>query len=242
MAITLYCVLATPKREVPPGLVGIDDAPVRCLEAPALSAWVSDAPADHMADVARVRAHDRVVTAALDTGATPLPARFGQRFASAAALMETLERQTPRLLSDLSRLQGLVELSVIVASRDAAGELAEQRPERISVGERDAGHRYLAALREREIRAATAQRHLEDAADAVCVLVAGISVAQIADRQGNAVAYSVAHLVPRTAVQEFRTAVARAQNSRYRIIVAGPRAPYSFASVAPDVDSNSVAG
>jgi hypothetical protein len=81
MATYLYCVRSD-APEVPPGLVGIDDASVRSMEAGSLVAWISSATDTSIdATVDRVKAHDAVCAAALAVGETPLPIRFGQAFA-----------------------------------------------------------------------------------------------------------------------------------------------------------------
>ena len=73
---------------------------VRALPVDGIVAWVSDVERGVPVSIDGVRAHDAVVEAALETGATPVPARFGQRFdnddacraalASRAASVETL--------------------------------------------------------------------------------------------------------------------------------------------------------
>jgi hypothetical protein len=87
---------------------------VRVLHAGIADAWVSEAPAEPVPrDVAAVRAHDAVVQAALATGATPVPARFGQRFDSDAACVAALAREASRIAALLARVAGMVEMSVV---------------------------------------------------------------------------------------------------------------------------------
>ena len=69
----------------PEGLAGIDGAGVRDLEAAGLTAWVSDVSGPVDATVDRLKAHDAVCAAAMNTGDTPLPIRFGQTFDDDAA-------------------------------------------------------------------------------------------------------------------------------------------------------------
>ena len=84
MPTYLYC-LRSEMVEPPDGLTGVDGSAVRALEGVSLSAWVSDVAEKVTATVERVKAHDAVCAAALDSGETPLPIRFGQSFADDAA-------------------------------------------------------------------------------------------------------------------------------------------------------------
>ncbi|HET7135278.1 MAG TPA: GvpL/GvpF family gas vesicle protein, partial [Casimicrobiaceae bacterium] len=81
MSTHLYCVLPEDAPEVPGGLMGVDGGEVRALPVNGLVAWVSDVERNVPVSIDGVKAHDAVVEAALGLGATPLPARFGQRFA-----------------------------------------------------------------------------------------------------------------------------------------------------------------
>src|SRR5262245_43601439 len=105
MAVHLYCMLPRGGRDsgsVPIGLSGIDGAPIRALVVNGVEAWVSDVDppraiptegAKGQKLINGVKAHDAVVEAALDTGATPVPARFGQRFDDDDACRVVLERR-----------------------------------------------------------------------------------------------------------------------------------------------------
>ena len=94
MMTHLYCVLPNDERStVPVGLRGLDEAPVRALTIDHLVAWVSDVEGRSAIEISGVKTHDAVVETALATGSTPVPARFGQRFASDAACRDALGRQ-----------------------------------------------------------------------------------------------------------------------------------------------------
>src|SRR5689334_7761158 len=95
---------------IPPGLSGLAGERVRVLEIDGLVAWVSDARTIPVS-VDGVRAHDAVVEAALDTGTTPVPARFGQRFASDDACREALRNRAASVESVLADVQGTVEMT-----------------------------------------------------------------------------------------------------------------------------------
>src|SRR5688500_14746300 len=84
MPTYLYCLVPTAEAsESPVTPSGIGGGAVRVLSAGALEAWVSTiATASPPPTVEAVRQHDAVVSAALATGRTPLPARFGQSWPS----------------------------------------------------------------------------------------------------------------------------------------------------------------
>src|SRR5690349_23240486 len=89
MATYLYCVRSDPSPP-PRGLLGIDGSPVRDLAADGLTAWVSEVGDSTPPTVERVKAHDAVCAAALETGDTPLPIRFGQVFRNDAAAVAAI--------------------------------------------------------------------------------------------------------------------------------------------------------
>src|SRR5687768_11740337 len=84
MPTYLYCVLPPARAEVSPAMpMGIGGSPVRALPVHDVTAWVETVGDRTVAaTLERVQAHDGVVSAALAGGVTPLPARFGQTFAS----------------------------------------------------------------------------------------------------------------------------------------------------------------
>src|SRR3982751_5902236 len=109
MSTYLYCVL-TPKADgLPSGLAGIAGAPVRSLLLDGrdpLEAWVatvhdSEIHARGDALVAQALLHNEIVNAALATGRTPAPARYGSRFADDATCLADLARRRDELLSVL---------------------------------------------------------------------------------------------------------------------------------------------
>src|SRR5688500_14503606 len=106
MPTYLYCVRGD-YAEVPGGLVGIDGAPVRSIDASSLIGWVSDARETPVTvTVDRVKEHDAVCAAALGVGDTPLPIRFGQTFANDEAAAEAIVVRRATLQSRLARVTG----------------------------------------------------------------------------------------------------------------------------------------
>lgn len=246
MPTHLYCLLAADAAEQPPladvqGVLGLAATRVRRLrvgDKPGIDAWVStieEAPSTGGAETAaRALAHNAVIDAALATGRTPVPARFGQRFADDADCIADIARRAPTLLALLQRVAGCVEMGVVLAedrSTAARPEVPnESRVPRSS--EPHAGRRYLEALRVRahsDDRArAQAEAALERASSVVRPLVREESRARGA--QGS---WSASHLVPRDAVSGYREAIRQLGHvGEFRLIVSGPRGPYSFVSEA----------
>ncbi|HEX6049112.1 MAG TPA: GvpL/GvpF family gas vesicle protein, partial [Gemmatimonadaceae bacterium] len=195
-----------------------------------------DAPADRAVTVARVQAHDGVVSAALRTGRTPLPVRFGQRFADSAALVGTIEGMVAPIQEALGRVAGLVEMSVVIAPEHARLQPVRS-PEHVNASEPGAGHRYLTALRRRAAEAGQVDAELQAAADRLRVAVVGISISEGRDApRHDPPSLAVAHLISREAIETFRSAAGPLDRSEgWRYLITGPQAPYSFSSVVvPD--------
>src|SRR4051812_29869187 len=110
MTTHLYCVL--PQGQIgalPAGLSGVAGGLVRALPVDGFIAWVSSIAREIPVSIDGVKAHDAVVEAALATGATPVPARFGQRFDNDEACLEAIERRASAVERLLSTVQGFVE-------------------------------------------------------------------------------------------------------------------------------------
>jgi hypothetical protein len=235
MSTHLYCILPpTSLAALPSGLTGIDGATVRALEVDRLVAWVSDVePRPSM--LSGVREHDNVVEAALATGATPVPARFGQQFADDDACVAEIARQATPVASLLAAVQGFVEMTLILApsTKRMVNELVPLLPEMVDE-EPGVGRRYLETLRARETATGTVRQALDALgkrlSDAVDGLVRSVSVQEnLAKMPFRA----ISHLVERELVDRYRDA-ARAVHptSDYRFLIVGPRAPYSFSAIS----------
>lgn len=230
MATYLYCVLTASTAELPPASGGVGGAPVRVLpvdDRSSLEAWVATLEEATFRVTGRELArqailHNEIITAALATGRTPLPARFGSYFPSDAACLSVLETRAAELRASLARLAGLVEMSVLVVP---------PRPSVVSEPERQApgaGRRYLEKLRERARRLEAAHRLRDDVVRSIGDVVRSLAQGETHDVDATGIV-SIAHLLRRQDVTRYREVV-RAIPSRdgIRLIVAGPRAPYSF--------------
>jgi hypothetical protein len=235
MSTYLYCLLpaADATEPLPPRPPGIGGAAVRVLPVEALEAWVSTiAGRSPEATIAAVREHDTVVSAALATGRTPLPARFGQSWPSDAACVASLRQRAAELEPHLRRVAGLVEMTVctVLPEMPSATDVpAATRDETAP------GSAYLRHLRARADR----ERHLRTALEALRARVSGalgsLSRGEVAEirESDEAPALSISYLVERGGEARFRRAVSEvAREAAARLVVAGPRAPYSFAPAA----------
>lgn len=236
MPTYLYCLL-TPTAEPesgPPIAHGIGGAAVRVLSAGPLEAWVSTIGAPPpAATVQAVREHDAVVSAALATGRTPLPARFGQIWPSDADCATAVAQRREELESFLHRVAGTVEMTVCTLL-PGMPPAPQPFPTPGSPGVKP-GTAYMFRLRARADR----EQHLRAALEALRARVSRalgpISRAEIAEIRGSdeALALSVSYLIERGKEAEFRRAVDEAsRESAARLVVVGPRAPYSFTPTA----------
>jgi hypothetical protein len=258
MATHLYCLLTPPRPDaVPAGLSGVGGAPVRSLVSGAIETWVSEAmPRVPTASVdarqqlvANAMEHNAVVDAALATDRTPIPARLGQHFEDDATLLREVERHSSRLRELLARIAGSVEMGVIIAPtlRRALSDLQPVTPSMLDAAERGAGLRYLERVRGRLAateRAGNARDSLAiRVSDAVAALVqAEHRIDPRAEGHGGGT-FSLAHLVNRSRVEEYRSAVAAVPPDReWRLLVTGPHAPYSFCAATGGTGGMILAG
>jgi hypothetical protein len=231
MPTYLYCLLSAGDEPPTVAVRGLDDQPVRSLDAGAVRAWVSDvAHVAPQATVERALAHDVVVRYALER-TTPVPARFGQTFTSDAALVESVRAREAASLRALERVRGSVEMTVRLLPTAAVS--AAPAASSAAVGALS-GREYLARLRDRH----AVERAWRDeagflqqrVANAVRGLVRG-EVRSASRRPAGSV--SVSHLVERDVVARYRAALCAVAGdaATSRVAISGPWAPYSFAEI-----------
>jgi hypothetical protein len=139
---------------------------------------------------------------------------------------------------------GKVEMGVLVvpnaraAEPERAAPVADTTP--ASDASADAGRRYLAAVRDRYAAEAMLRERGDNLLAPVEAAVHGIATSTAREPEARRralgrVAASVAHLVPRDAVDAYRAAVALLPHEPgFRLVVTGPRAPYSFCDAGAD--------
>lgn len=224
-----YCVRRAGEPGPEPGMTGVGGAPVERVEAEGLGLWVSGGSgAPPM--VERLREHDRVVRAALRS-ATPLPIRFGTRFADEAAAIEALRERREDFLAGLERVAGRVEMGLRLCW-DPPASAPEEEPDGAGPeGGKGPGRAYLERLRRERAEGARAR---EDAAQALARVERFFADLELpAERRvlpEPGVAGTVAHLVHRSDLKGYRKRAERAQGEclPMRLLLTGPWAPYSF--------------
>jgi hypothetical protein len=237
MTTHLYCVLPHDWTEqMPAGLSGVSGARVRALPVDGLVAWVSDVERGLPLSVDGIKAHDAVVEAALEMGMTPVPARFGQRFANDDECRAALERRASSVESVLQTLQGFVEMTLILtpSTRRMLRELEPALPEIAESGAGE-GRRYLEGIRAREAASGTVKRALDELARALDN-VAHEFVERSArnDQSAKLPIVTISHLIGRNAIEPYREAIQTVEpNAEFRFLLIGPRAPYSFCGLGP---------
>lgn len=236
MTTHLYCILPHLLRGgMPPGLLGLGGARVRTLVVGEIVAWVSDVDRDRGVLMDEVRAHDAVVEAALATGATPMPARFGQTFTDDGACTSALSRRAASVQTALGALQGCVEMTLIItpSTRRMLRDLEPVVPEMLDPNARGAGRRYLETLRAREAATGAVEHVATELADKLEAAVDGFVRKRATPRSVMRMPMlTLSHLVDRNDVDAYREAIsAVGSGSELRYLLIGPRAPYSFCSL-----------
>lgn len=218
-----YCVRRAGDPPPEPGTVGVDDAPVRLVEAGGCGMWVSEGDAA-AATLDRIAAHDAVARHALRT-ATPLPLRFGTRFPDEAAVRAALLEHEERWKESLRRVAGRVEVAVHVRRPEPAAPTDTPTPAAIRSGREYLESRRAAMWRDQEERDLC--RRLVEEVERHFAELRLESAAEEAAKNGEC---RVAHLVARADLSAYRLCVerARAAHPELEIALSGPWAPYSF--------------
>jgi hypothetical protein len=189
------------------------------LTAGPIVAWVEDADAPKLSRDARDAAratieHDRVVSAALIQGVTPVPALLADPYDDDDAASADIAAHAGDINAALDRIHGMVEMTVVIGMSDS--------PPAPDVAGR--GRAYLEQLRSLPDRAAAI-------ADRLSAGLHEIGGAPRRRAEGGRVGLS--HLILRTRVEDYRRQAQSHIGPGYRIVIDGPRAPYSFARFSP---------
>ena len=237
MTTHLYCVLPQEvDATVPPGLSGLAGAEVRALPVDGLVAWVSDVSRGVELSYEGVRAHDAVVEAALGTGSTPVPVRFGQRFDDDDACRAAIASKAASVESLLADMQGYVEMTLIItpSTRRMIRDLEPVIPEVLEPEVRGSGRKYLETLRKREMATGAVRQAIDELAQILDEAVGRIARrVAMHDTVTPLPLRTISHLVARGDITRYHDALARVQAGReFRFLVIGPRAPYSFSALS----------
>lgn len=239
MATYLYCVRSD-GEPVPAGLSGIDGARVHSVESAGLFAWVSEVGDSVTSTVDHIKAHDAVCAAAMLSGDTPLPIRFGQTFLDDMAASAAIASRETTLRTRLARIAGCSELRLVVhrgADRDV--NVRESEPSLTSgsyeadpEGPEGPGTAFLKRLA-REGRADLAR---EVGCEEIRHTVRAVARSLIVDERPCESARGMSFfpvLVRRANVDAFRSVVTKSLSTQqFGLSILGPFAPYSFAGDA----------
>jgi hypothetical protein len=239
MSTHLYCVLPEDVTgEIPAGLSGVAGGRVRAIPIDHLVAWVSDIARDVPVSVDGVRAHDAVVEAALETGSTPVPARFGQRFDDDLACQLALNSRSASVESLVSGVQGLVEMTILIApsTRRMLRDLEPVIPEMLEPARPGAGRKYLDTLRAKEAATGSIGRATEELAERIEGATVAFVRRSTVHHTGTPLPLrTISHLVAREDLEDYRLAMNEVDaGAEFRFLVIGPRAPYSFCALKSD--------
>jgi Gas vesicle synthesis protein GvpL/GvpF len=239
MSTHLYCVLPQAQRgAIPPGLSGVNGGRVRALPFDGLVAWVSDVERTVPVSIDGVRAHDAVVEAALDTGSTPVPARFGQRFDSDDACRAALERRAVSVETLLSSMQGFVEMTLLLtpSMRRVVRDLEPVMPQMVEEPGPGIGRRYLDSLRAREASNDAVRRSLDILTNRLTGAAGQfVKASAVEENLARMPFRRLSHLVSRGAIVPYKEAIdAVKPTTETRFLLIGPRAPYSFCALGAD--------
>lgn len=232
MVTYLYCVLIATGGE-PPRVNGVGGKPVRALtvdDDTGIEAWVATLEEGDFRLSGRelstqALVHNDIVSTALASGRTLLPARFGAHFSDDVNCVAILSRRAAQLRDALRRLAGTVEMSVLVIPSRASQAESGAIPER---AEPAAGRRYLEVVRERARQMEAAGAKMNSVVGELHKAVYGLTLAASASHRSTGIV-SIAHLLRREDLTRYREAIAALGTfSDVRIIVSGPRAPYNF--------------
>jgi hypothetical protein len=212
----LYLYALTEHPTVLPATAGLDETPLTVQQLDGIEAVVGevgDRTIEPTEDA--ILAHARVIDELTALNAAVLPARFGRGYANADDLGRAVAERSDALRSALDRVRGCLEfgLRVLSTSGDAAAP-----------GE--SGREYmLARLEERQ----RAERLAAELHEPLAAIAASATRSVGATPQ---LLLSAAYLVPRDAVESFRSRLLELESAHPELTLActGPWPPYSFAT------------
>lgn len=212
MPTHLYCLVpARSELTLPPS--------IRLLVAGEIVGWASTTEAASISRDAREVArstveHDRVIGAALAQGVTPVPVTLADPYADDDDASRDVAAHTDAIAGALARVRDLVEMTTIVS-------LTDSPPPPDAAGR---GRAYLEQLRSQPERVGA----IADRIEAELRPLAGE-----ARRRGEGATLALSHLTSRAQVDSYRAQTLALAGAAYRIVIDGPRAPYSFSRFSP---------
>lgn len=212
----LYLYALTEHPTAVPPTLGIDETPLAVEQLDTIDAVVGVIDGERVEpSESTILAHARVVDALAALNAALLPARFGRGYPDAGALRHAVTERADVLTQALDRVRGCLELGLRVLSHP---------PKDVAAGEN--GREYmLGRLNER--------RRAERLADELHAPLAALARAETRSVGATPqLLLSASYLVPREAVDGFRSAVHELGETHPDLTLActGPWPPYTFAT------------
>ncbi len=229
MPTHLYCLLPAGGDSAPPPSDRLSRAErgvitVRALAVGRVVAWVASTPESRLTREGRRAAgeavrHDRVIAQALARDITPVPATLADPYPSDAQLAADVGSREGEITEALDRIAGSVEMAVILGASGSDGDSDE---EPASSG--GPGRTYLERKRDLPARLSAAADDIDRGLG---------EIARASSRRTDRDRIGLSHLVWRADVDRYRSFALAFLSTGYRIVVDGPRAPYSFAAFSP---------
>jgi hypothetical protein len=225
---------------LPPGLSGIDGARVRLIESAGLIAWVSDVAGPVSPTVDRIKAHDAVCAAAMLSGDTPLPIRYGQTFPDDMAAITAVAVRETQLKNRLTRIAGCAELRLVIDRgldpdvhvQESEPLPASGSPERDPPGDEGPGTAFLRRLAREGRRDLAREVGCEEVRHSVRAVARSLIVDERPCESARGMSFFPV-LVRRADVDAFRSVVTKGLSTQqFGLSILGPFAPYSFAGDA----------
>lgn len=231
MPVHLYGVLDASAALAPP-TPGLDGSVVRVVSVGDSFAWVSDILDPTLEPTPRrLRAHDCVLSGAMDAGHSVVPALLGRLYTDDATLIADLEGRAADLDAAKALVRERVEMSLLIAASGVnSGSESDDRRDT-----RGPGHEHLRRIRSQLQGERKLRREADELALAVTRALQGMVLAErMVEDPAPPVVVAHAHLVARADVARYLLAVekvAAAADRALRVAVRGPGAAYSFAAV-----------
>ncbi len=230
--IYLYAITQDLELDELSGLSGLGTAPLDAATVEGLTAVFNEVSSDAVRlGEATMWRHERVIESLMQRHPV-LPVRFGTTFSNSGALSAALDDRRAALWASLQKVAGKVELGVR-AIREGSREDDPGAIETIPVTGRDYILNRVREHRRREAGAAEARRTLEPLHHELERLS---SDARVRWSVSPETLLAAAYLVREDRVENFRTAVERAEKERrdVRIFCTGPWPPYNFVDFQAD--------
>lgn len=220
----LYCIVPA-GHAIPADCTGLQGGRPFTVEAGGLGVWASEHHEPLTPSVDRLREHNGVVTAAMNTRITPIPLRFGQSSADRAAAAERITADAAKWLELLDRFAGHAEYGVRVLRQLSDTEQdVHDRPV-------ESGTEYMATLARRQAQAAGRRAEGERIAARITDRVGNLATEKRVEYAASGeLRVTLAHLVAWAVAEAYHGAMreVREASQDTRFVLTGPWPPWSF--------------